>query len=54
MNIAPARLPESVARYVSSGDARPRAAMKLPNATTVSDGSGGNTFSIPAANASAR
>jgi hypothetical protein len=52
--MAPARFPASVAANVPIALACPRAAMKLPNATTVSAGSGGKTFSAAAVTASAR
>ena len=53
MAIAPAMFPAMIDTNVATGDARPRAAMKLPNATTVSAGSGGKTFSAAAVTARA-
>src|SRR5215208_37398 len=54
MNIAPATLPTHVERKDPTALPCPRAAMKLPNATTVSAGSGGKMFSAAAVAARAR
>jgi hypothetical protein len=49
MNMAPATLPTSTARNAPNAEPRPWAARNAANATTTSDGNGGNTFSAAAA-----
>src|SRR4029078_262124 len=46
MSAAPPRVPPHATRNVEYGDAAPRAARKLPKATTISAGNGGKMFSI--------
>src|SRR5678815_4045781 len=51
---APATLPTHVAKNAQNALPCPRAASQLPRATTVSAGTGGNTFSTAANNAISR
>src|SRR5687767_10378013 len=46
MSAAPVKFPNHETRNVVYGDASPRAARKLPNATAASAGNGGKIFSM--------